>query len=291
MMGLLWLVCILGVGSERGWAKKPGKGDVVEKQGGESAGVGADLNAASMRVSALDAFYQLDLSAEQLKAFAANASPMTGERAAATGDKELAGLLEKLQGAILSHGEDSVIAGLRNQVIDHVNANSVELDDVIRPSAGARAAAKNVCNQLKATQVAAFLAMHADEVGDPMELFGRALDTIQSGKGDAEFSEGAGDIEKQAAAQIGRLVAGMDDVREASVEKQVAELLKSAEVGSDADLEKKRGALEESARKIVGEVGPFEVVRHWMEERVAELLANPEMGRAAGLMLGRDKSK
>ena len=289
MLVCLCVACVVGMGSERGWAKKPGKGDVAGGAG--SAAVAEDLNAASMRVNALDAFYQLDLSAEQLRAFTASAAPMTGARAASAGDKQLAGLLGKLQEAIVSHGEDAAIAALRNQVIDYVNSSSVEVDDAIRPSAGARAAAKNLCNQFKATQVAAFLAMHADEVGDPMELFGRAMDTIRSSTGDAEFSESAAEIEGQAAEQIARLVAGMDDAREVGVEKQVEALLKSAAEGSDAEFEKRRPALEESAKRIVGEVGPFEVVRHWMEEEVAGLLANPEMPRAAGLMLGRDKDQ
>ncbi len=48
----------------------------------------------------------------------------------------------------------------------------------------------------------------------------------------------------------------------------------------DDEYSDQQSALEADARKLVGGVDPVNCMRHWMENEMADLLANPELSQA-----------
>ena len=234
----------------------------------------ADLNAASMRVSALATMYELDLSGEQLKALRAAAGggvASTRKRTAAKANAGLAAALKAYQAALLEGHDDDAITKARDKVVE---ANGeVDLDDDVEPTGAALAAAPGFGKRLKASQVAAFLAIHADDVADPVEMVLGAAEAIRELQ-DEKGNEGEiADLTRETAATAGYLVGGADAARVKAVGDGISAWLKK--VGKAA------GAGDEAAVKtIVGEVDPIVVVGNWMNFRLATLLANPELPAA-----------
>jgi hypothetical protein len=64
------------------------------------------------------------------------------------------------------------------------------------------------------------------------------------------------------------------------VSDQVVQLLIQARALKDDEFKRERRDLEKSARQIVGEVGPMQILRHAVERALAELLSNPRLPTA-----------
>jgi len=264
----------------------------------ESVGDGADtlpasLRLASMRVSAMDTLYLLDLSKEQLAALreAAAGAAEDQRSESAPANKALRALFIKLQAALEAGNDDASISSLRNQVVELVNSKGIELDDTVRPTSAAHAAAAKALDTLKASQLAAYIAAHADDVGDPIELMNDGLTALREAKAATQpNSDEADDIASETSSSVAVLVAGMDGPKAATVAERVTEWLKSNAQLSEADFnanEKKRDA---EAREITGSIGPSDVLEHWLQEQMAVLLSNPQAIRAIDLMAARRKS-
>lgn len=265
----------------------------------------ADLNLASMRVKALDELYELDLSTEQLKAFRAAASGAASPKvnSPAKGAEKLAPTLQEFQGALLERKDDKQIDELRNKIADLVDDDDVQLDDDVQISASARAKAADTLKQLTASQLAAFLAAHADEVGDPVEMMIGATSQLHlirassSTESDAKpdraaASESAPDSPSDAAdlvqdtsLEVGELVAGLDDTKAKSIASAVAKWINSNSSMKEDEFSEKRKSLVESARTIVGNIHPMRVLDNWLERRLASLLSNPQLPDAIDAIL------
>ena len=169
-------------------AKKPSDKD-SDKSGPVTPDLPSDLTQASFRVAALDTLYELDLSVPQLRGLRNQAmgAGQTVSQSSAS-DEKLAAKLKVFHEALLAGSDDQAIATARNDVVDQ--AENVEgLDDEIHPTDAALTRAPEACKILKASQIAAFLASHADEVSDPAELMVNSVDEIR----DASATEAAGD--------------------------------------------------------------------------------------------------
>ncbi len=201
----------------------------------------ADLNLASLRVKALDQLYELDLSVDQLKVLraAATVGGSTQQRTAAKGNENLAAKLRELAGALLDRKDGARIDTLRNDVAELIDDDDVQLDDVVRITTAARTKSPELLKQINASQIAAFLASHADEVGDPVEMMVGAVEQIRDARvnqptktdteiattadkaapekpaadekrdDDAEFAA----LVRETAIDVGGLAAGLDDDR------------------------------------------------------------------------------
>ena len=79
----------------------------------------------------------------------------------------------------------------------------------------------------------------------------------------------------EASDEIGRMVAGFDEAKAASVSAKVSEWLKANREANDAtdDAAARQASLEQSARKMLGDVSPIEVLNHWLEDEAALLVA------------------
>ncbi len=80
--------------------------------------------------------------------------------------------------------------------------------------------------------------------------------------------------------EIGRLVAGVDSDKSEKISDEVVQLLIVARSLKDADFKTQRPDLEKSAAKIVGDLGPFQVLQNVMENVMATLLSNPRVTAA-----------
>ncbi len=147
-----------------------------------------DLNQASMRVKALDELYELDLSVDQLKKLRALAAGAASTKVGAPpkGTDKLVSTLQDFQLALLQRTDDKQIDELRNKVATLTSDDDVALDDSVEITTAARGKAADVLKQLTASQIAAFLAAHADEVGDPGEMMVGAINQMLALRAGAE---------------------------------------------------------------------------------------------------------
>ena len=74
---------------------------------------------------------------------------------------------------------------------------------------------------------------------------------------------------------IGRLVGGLNDEQVTRVSAKVVQLLIVARSMKDGEFKAQRPDLEKQAQQILGDIGPTEVLRHVMEQSLAELYPIP----------------
>jgi hypothetical protein len=174
--------------------------------------------------------------------------------------------------ALLDGTNDQTVARYRNEVMDQIE--SVEgLDDQIEPTGPAIAKTPQVCRKLKASQIAAFLASHADEVIDPTERMVEAVDEVRLAAADDVVN-----VERKISTDVARMVAGVDQQKSKAVADKVMDWLKTAVAANKDELtDAKRAALEQSAAKVVGDVSNIEILDHYLQSEIAVLLSNPQI--------------
>jgi hypothetical protein len=275
---------VAGARGKGGGAKNPPAGE----RGPVATGSTADLNAASLRVTAIDTLYQFDFSDAQIKdivAAAAGAADME-PRQAATANPKLGRALHDLEEAILSGKDDAAITKLRLAVVDEANADGVHLSDDVKLTENARRGTAVVFKALRASQIAAYLAGHAYEVGDPGEIFSGALDDLRDARSDAasaldpQAAEHANSLIDETAQDIGCLVAGLDDAKAKSVADQVSVQLKLGYAMKDPEFSAQRARLEDAVAKITSDAPAMQVLGNWIERQIAMLLSNPQLPEA-----------
>lgn len=236
-----------------------------------------DLNQYSQRVTAMEVLYELDLSADQLQilrdACAGAADPR--HRTPASASPKIAEALKNMEEAVLRRDDREQIAKLKDAIADLHDDDAVHLDDEVHQTDPARAKAGEMLRHIKASQLAAYLADHADEVADPVE---HLIDTL------ADIRDPDADdvdvIIQETAAEVSRLVAGLDGAKAKAIADLAAAWLKNGRRLSDQEYAAKRGELETTAQKIVGDLSPIEILGHFLENEVATLLSNPELPHA-----------
>jgi hypothetical protein len=241
----------------------------------------ADLNKASLRVTALDTLYELDLSIDQLRDLRdrAQGAASTRERESAKSIPKLGGALRSLQNAILAGSDDQTIAKKRNAVADIVT-DAEGLDDNIQSTPDAISKALEVSHNLNSGQIAAFLAAHADEVSDPVERMVNAVEEMREGS----VADMPGFIQ-ETSDDVARLVAGVEEPKAKNVSDKVAVWLKNSQNEKGELTEAQRVSFEQSARRIVGDTWGIKVLDHWIQGEMAILLSNPELPNAIDMMI------
>jgi hypothetical protein len=298
------------------FAAKPGKGEgkAVKAEAADAAAKAEtpptlpgpplpdDLNLASLRVHAIDILYELDLSVEQLNELRSQAAGAASDqkRTAAKGTVKLTAALQEFQAAALDGQDPERIDSLRNHTAELVDDDAVHLDDEIHITAAARGKAPAVLRLLTASQIAAYLAAHADEVGDPVEMMMSSLtdlrevrasetaDAATAKKAGSEKSDSAAEsasLIEDTAADVGYLVAGLDEAKAKELAAKVAKWLKANADLKDEEFSSKRKGLEESAKSLVSNIHPMRVLNNWLEHQLATLASNPQLPQAIDAML------
>jgi hypothetical protein len=247
----------------------------------------ADLNDLSLRATALTVLYELDLSLEQLRQLrtVASGAAESRPRAAAEGTDALADALKDLYEALLKGDDTDTIAELRQKVSELQDDDAVDLDDDVQPTPAARRAASLALKKIKASQLAAYISEHADELTDPIEQMNDALGDLRDGDNDDPDAE----IE-QTASEVGALVAGADAQKAKEIAGQVQAWLESGRKLTADEFDRLATTRAEVAKKIVGELDPLMVVGHWLDNNIAVFLSNPQLdGAIDALMAARAK--
>jgi len=245
-----------------------------------------DLNQISLRVQALQTIYEFDLSPEQLRDLRAAAGGSASNQQRAKGNAKLSAALKEFYDALAEGSNDERISKARLQLGDALGDENVHLDDDVHPTPAARAKAPKVVGVLKSSQIAAYLASHADEVADPVELMVGTLDELrelrdENAPGAAEEIASTIQANSETAA---RLVVGADEAKAKALTDQVSAWLKARSESEPAETPAAKKALEDSAKKIIGDVAPMKVLNNWMEQQIAELLSNPQLPAAIETM-------
>lgn len=249
------------------------------------AAAAVDVNDLSLRVQAMESIYEFDLSDAQLSALraAATGAAQAKQRTAAKSTPKLVEILQGLQAALAKQDAEKV-QDLRPQVDEAQTDEAVELDDDVVATDAARAKAPGIAKQLKASQIAAYLAEHADEVADPVEQLMDALNDVRD-----PDAEGADEEMQATAEEVGQLVAGSDAAKSKRVTEQALAWLKANKGLTDDQFASRHDALEASAKKLVGDVSPIQVLSNWLDGEIAELLSNPQLPAAIDAMVAGRK--
>jgi hypothetical protein len=250
---------------------KPGKGD---------------LNEVSLEVAALQALAQLQLTPAQLKDLARRARDTTQKeqpRQVVSASDKFRQTLTGLRNALVANDPQRIdeLGSALNELYDK---EKPELDDSVEITDEARRQAPEVLRRLSAPQVAGYLGAYADQVPDPGEMLADALREARKLSG-MEWQQ----LRDDAAEQVGWLLAGPDAEAEEQVRDDVTALLNRAHRLSARDFAAQKGKLEEKARALAGKLGPTDVLRHYMERSLAELLSNPRLPAAVVAHLKKKK--
>jgi molecular chaperone DnaK (HSP70) len=212
----------------------------------------------------------------------------------------LTAALQEFQAAVLDGQDAERIDSLRNQIAELADDDAVYLDDDIHITVAARGKAPAVLQRLTASQIAAYLAAHADEVGDPVEMMMSSLtelrelsaseapDAGSAKKAGGEKSDSAGEtasLIEDTAADVGYLVAGLDEAKAKELADKVAKWLKTNADAKEEEFSAKRKGLEESAKSLASNIHPMRVLNNWLEHQLATLVSNPQLPQAIDAML------
>jgi hypothetical protein len=234
----------------------------------------ATLNELSMEVSALQILHHLNVTPNQLTALrklAAHTAAKNQDPKPGKGSEKLRAALVEMHKALLENKEADHIDGLTDKVNTLRDQEQPELEDV-DITESARHRAPEALRLLGARQVAGYLAGIADEVDDPHARLAEALTRVRTMSSDQwkEFRSDFGD-------EIARLVAGVDADKAEKISDEVIQLLIVARSLKDDEFKAQLPDLEKSAHKIVGDLGPVQVLQNVMENVLAALLSNPRL--------------
>lgn len=244
------------------------------------------VNELSQEVAALEVLHQFQFTPSQLKILqhlAPNTADVPGPRTPPKVSEAYRQTLQQLHAALLAGKPAERIAELQDRLDELREKESPELDDGFDLTEAAIEQAPKLLKELSARQVANYLALYGDAFPDPLELLLAAIEKARSLK-EAEWKE----LRETIAEEIGRLVGGLDTEKCHRVGSRAVELLIQARSMKEEEFTAQRGALEKTARDLIGSDGPLDVVRKVLEQALAELLSNPRLGPAlAGRLAGR----
>lgn len=234
-------------------------------------------------VSALETLYHLEVTPPQLERLRQLAPETAAKPMAAAKGKASAAVraaMMDLRDALRDATDDEKIEDLSDKFYDLVDAEKAELDNNFEITDEARQRAPALLKSFTVKQVTSYLAQNASEVIDPGERLSEAL-TMVRGLAPAKWKEYRDEISDQ----LGFLIGGLDPDKAQRAGDQVVQLLIVVRSLKDEEFETRRPELEKKARAIVGDLGPTDVLRHYMEHALAELLSNPRLGAAVAARL------
>ncbi len=240
------------------------------------------LNDLSMEVAALQAFHQFQLSGAQLETlrkFAKETSQEVSPREKVKASADFQRTLSALRNALVDD-DDELIDQLQEELDERRETEKPELEDSIELTEAARQRAPELLGLLRPRQIASYLASHADEIPEPVERILEALGKVR----DLDPKEWK-QLRETVSEEVGRGVAGLDVEKASQVGDKVIQLLIHARALKAEEFQTERPELEKTARAIVGNLSPLDVLRHALVQDLAELLSNPRLVAAVDARL------
>jgi hypothetical protein len=234
-----------------------------------------DINDLHLEVVALQALAELQLTRAQLKALAEVAEKTAmkpGPRKEVKVTAKYRRTLASLRDA-LAAGDDELTEE-HTEALEALREKEAPEFDEIEITDAARKEAPGMLKRLNARQIVGYISGEA-AFPDPGESLreGLAQSRELSGKNWRELRDDA--VEK-----VSSLVAGLDSKAEQKVRARALALLNKAHRLTEQEYTAQKADLEKEAMEIAGKVDAFQVVRHYMERAIAELLSNPRLGAA-----------
>ncbi len=234
-----------------------------------------DLNDLHFEVVALQVLADLQVTPGQSKLLA-DLAKRTAEkpgprRDVEVGDKYRKALLD-LRSALVADDGDAIEKA--NGTLEKLRDKEAPDFDEVEITDSARKHAPALLKQLSARQVVIYVAGVAD-FPDPGEKLLDALSQSRELTG-KEWRE----LRDAALEDVGWLVGGLDAKAEQKAREQALALLNKSHRLTEKEYGDQKAALEKEARDLTGKVGPTDVVRHYMERSLAELLSNPRLSEA-----------
>ncbi|HTU88536.1 MAG TPA: hypothetical protein VMF69_00425 [Gemmataceae bacterium] len=247
--------------------KKPAKApNIVKGKGAEK------LVLLKLEVDALEKLYHLELNAKQLASlltFAEKTAAKVPAPQEAQASVTYYNVLKSLHDALLAQAEDR-IRELSDTLDELQDKETISIDDSFEMTDAALLAAPKAFRLLSAAQVVAYLAAMDDEVPDPVERILSALEEGAELNGD-EWKE----LRDETAEEVSWLAAGFNAAKTGKVKKDVADLLDRGHRFPGNELTKQWSTLEKDAHQLVADVSSLDVLQHYVERELAELLSNP----------------
>ncbi len=233
----------------------------------------------SQEVAALQMFYALDLTRPQMEALRRRAADTAAPRRTPAGRPKANGDLRRslveLRDALLKPTDGERIERLAEKLDALRESEAAELDDGFDVTEEAVEQAPEVLRRLSPRQVALYAGGCADDIPDPRARLEEALAKSRGLSRDdwKQYRDGV-------AEDVAALLAGLDDEGVQRLRDRIVQLLIVARSLKDDEFQAQRRDLEKKALEIVGDVGPTEVIRHVVEQALAELLSNPRLEAA-----------
>lgn len=247
----------------------------IGQEGGSKENLKENLNDIALEVAALQAIDQLELNPAHLKLFE-EAAKTTADKKDRQRDPAKVSVayrkaLLELHSELIKGGEET--DDLDAKLDELANKDEPELDTDFEISEMARKKAPWLLNKLSPVQVATIIG-GADNA-DPAEVLFDALDAGRDLKGD-DWKE----TRDEAAESIGAMLGGVNLTRANEFKAKANKLLDSLYAAKIADDEKLRAKIADELQKLVGKIGPMDILQNNAEVSLAETLSNPRLGAA-----------
>ena len=254
LMGLLCLV----VGAEKPVPEPVKKSQMTARLG--------DLHAEVAVLQAVSALQPTEAQTKALLEVAAKTMQSAPPRRKVEVSEDYLKALTALRAALISGNAEKIESA--QVAFDKLGEPEDSEPDSVEITDEARRFAPKLLKRFSARQVAFYIGGLRD-FPDPAEDTIRAMDEARK----IDKKEWPA-LRDDVAFQVGWLIAGLDAIAEEKVREKVVALLDRAARLDKAAFEKRRPALEMEARALVGDLGPTDIVRHFMERAIAETISN-----------------
>jgi hypothetical protein len=155
------------------------------------------------------------------------------------------------------------------------DTQDTDSDAEVDQSEPAKDKAPGVLAMLSAKQVANFISQNADDVDSPMDLLLDALHHVQGLTRENFIS-----VREDTAEQIGVFYGFSHPGKPLPIVAKVNRFLVRVHRMPADQYHSQQSSLEEEARQLIGTPDPIPCLRFWMENDLADLLSNPQLGQA-----------
>ncbi len=158
---------------------------------------------------------------------------------------------------------------------EQIDFDEVEISD----------AARELAPELVRTLSARQLALYSASAAEFLDPVGLILQTLEEGR--KLRGRRWQQLREDTAYQVGYLLAGLDTQAEEKMRQRVETLLNQAHKLNNREYARQKDDLENQARALLGKLGPADVLRHFMERTIAELLSSHRLEAALELRARR----
>ncbi len=236
-----------------------------------------DVNALSMEVAVLRTLFLLKASPhhlERIKTQFKEGVMKPRKREAADVSPEYKKALIDLRAALIAGDEDKVNE-LSDRLEELAKDDEPDIDDAVDISDESRKLAPKLLPSFDANLVVGYLASYGKDFPVPYRMMFRAMRL--DGKGKKASPEQWKEIRTAVANDVAWSVAGLDLKEQAKVRDEALKLLDRAHGLSNEDLLKQQAELRSAISKITGKASPLDVIKHVLEQDLAEMLSNPRL--------------